>query len=533
MKRILALVICILLCLGIFTGCDAVAKLWLEDAEALRSLPYTMDQAMIDEFYDLLEQAESLSIAGEDMDAIDAAVEKLDDAYMALIDQNQIAYIRYCLDQTKKAESDRYLYTTDVVAEAESAYYAMLKRVYEQTPVRDELFEDWTQEEIDRLLKYDDRVAQLEKRNTELLLQFRELDEQAGDEAMIPLYNEFVTNNNAVAQIFGYEHFYDYAYAQVYSRDYGQQELTQMRRYISEYLLPAYAQADEAFDGVYAQLDEQEETMLYALLYDPYDAGKIDYVRSYMLDMPETARQGMAHMFEQDRAVFTAYRHAYQGAFTTWIGAEPFCYFGTGYNDSTTIIHELGHYYGSLYVEPWTQPMDLSETQSQGNEWLFTAWLRKQLSPSLYEVFSEYKLRTDMASVIAYTLIDSFEQQVYSHENAGNLTLEEYDGIMAQIAQDYGGIEYIQENLFDIQTYWKRIVIESPVYYISYAVSAVAAIDLFLTAQEDEAQARQQYCVLMEEPVEDGGFLANIRKAGIAGPFEETVYQKLYTRCVN
>lgn len=532
MKRMIALLLCLLLCVGMFTGCESVSKLWLQDASGIRDLPYTLNQTMIDDFYAALEQAEQLSIAGEDMDAIDAAVTRLDDAYMALIDQNQIAYIRYCLDQTSTRESDRYLYAADVIAEVETAYNAMLKRVYQsETPVRDELFADWSEAEIDRMLRYDEQIAELETRNAEILLEYRELEEQT--EAMLPLYNEFVTNNNTIARIYGYENYYDYAYAIVYQRDYGQQELTQMRQYISQYLLPAYEQVNAEFDVLYAQLDAQEQTLLYELLYDSYDSGEINYVKSYFLDLPASARQGMGQMLEQNRAVFTAYRHAYQGAFTTWIGGEPFCYFGTGYSSAQTLIHELGHYYGSQYVEPWSQPMDLSETQSQGNEWLFTAWLRKQLSPTLYEVYSTYKMITDLASVIGYTLIDSFEQQVYSHENAGSLSMEEYETMMAETAQAYGGIEYIQAELFDIQSYWKQIVIESPVYYISYAVSAVAAMDLFLTAREDEALARQQYIALIEEPVENGGFLANIRQAEIAGPFEETVYEKLYAYCVN
>jgi oligoendopeptidase F len=107
------------------------------------------------------------------------------------------------------------------------------------------------------------------------------------------------------------------------------------------------------------------------------------------------------------------------------------------------------------------------------------------------------------------------------------MTLEEYNAIMEEIAWEYGGISYINENIMDVQIYWKQVVLESPVYYLSYAVSSVVAMDLFSVAQTDEETAHSIYCKLIEEGDSQQGFLWNIQQAGFAGPFEETVYQKL------
>ena len=74
------------------------------------------------------------------------------------------------------------------------------------------------------------------------------------------------------------------------------------------------------------------------------------------------------------------------------------------------------------------------------------------------------------------------------------------------------------------------MVLESPVYYVSYAVSGIAAINLYTMAQQDETAARESLRKLMEEPVEDEGFLVNIQNAGLSGPFDEEVYRQLMYR---
>ena len=98
---------------------------------------------------------------------------------------------------------------------------------------------------------------------------------------------------------------------------------------------------------------------------------------------------------------------------------------------------------------------------------------------------------------------------------------------MENVAEKYGGIGYISENIMDIQVYWKYVVLESPVYYVSYAVSSVAAIDLYMMAQSDESGARESYRKLVEECPEGAGFLECITSSGLRGPFEESFYRTL------
>jgi oligoendopeptidase F len=339
-----------------------------------------------------------------------------------------------------------------------------------------------------------------------------------------------VRNNNRIAAIYGYRNYYEYAYQNVYQRDYDMTQIGKLRQYAAEYLPAVCQEATKAFETVYESLSYEDSSILSSYVYDDYSRLDSNYVRNYIADMPQSSGEMMQDMFDRERVIFTDYGESYQGAFTTWIDGEPFCFFGQGYSNSETVIHELGHYYGSMYVEAWSQPMDLSETQSQSNEWLFVDYLQSVMSEELYRALVEYKLSSDIGYIMCFVMIDEFEEKVYSQDNAGNLSLEEYDAIMAEIAEAYGGVDFIQENILDIQSYWKQVVLESPVYYVSYAVSGIAAINLYTMAQQDETAARESLRKLMEEPVEDEGFLVNIQNAGLSGPFDEEVYRQLMYR---
>lgn len=563
MRRFFALLLSAVLLLSMLSGCDIVK--YYNRHKILSSLPdetqdqsskptapqeqteptddalqlngnsdlkFVLDQQMIDSFYALLDECEQVAMAGQDAETAQIASDRLEDAYMALLDQYQIAYILYCMDQSDEEAMTRYLDCVDMVSDMDAAYNGMCKRVYQsETPLRDELFADWTEKDIQMLLAYDDEIAELEKRNSEITVEYRALSDYRWEENMVRLYNETVRNNNRIAQIYGYDNYYDYAYDVIYQRDYDIESVEQLRQYASKYMLGIVESSVDRFLDCYnKQLSSEDKSLISSLMNASFYDLDANYVKMFIRDVPESSGQTMTEMFENNRAVFTDSPDAYDGAFTTMIGEKPYCFFGPGYHGAETVIHELGHYYGVSYADFWQQPMDLSETQSQGNEWMFIHYMREYMNPEAHQALVDYRMVYDASNVLCFVMIDQFEQQIYSHPNAGRLTLEKYDAIMEQIALDYGGIARIEDNVVDIQAYWKQVVLESPVYYISYAVSGVAALDLYAIADSDPDRAWEIYRKLMEEPLEGEGFLANISAAGLRGPFDETVYAQIYSR---
>jgi oligoendopeptidase F len=125
------------------------------------------------------------------------------------------------------------------------------------------------------------------------------------------------------------------------------------------------------------------------------------------------------------------------------------------------------------------------------------------------------------------TIVDEFEQRVYalSDEEISAMTGEDFDAIMTEVCEPYGGAEWVTDNIADPYKYWRKVAISNPVYYISYAVSAAASVEIFAMAEEDTAAAYAAYRILAEGVQPEDGFLGALKKAGIYTPFEEDAFK--------
>ena len=123
--------------------------------------------------------------------------------------------------------------------------------------------------------------------------------------------------------------------------------------------------------------------------------------------------------------------------------------------------------------------------------------------------------------------MDEFEQIVYSTDLTG-FTAADLDAIMDAVALQYFPNGDVDEVLADMNFYWRAVCVEQPVYYISYAVSSVAAISLYTIATSDFDQAMENYRKLCQEATMEDGFLGNLLNAGLVSPFDEAFYRQLY-----
>lgn len=483
-------------------------------------LEFTLTQADIDEFYRLLDETEKLAIAGEDMDAIDAISDQLDEQFELLDAQNSIAMILYYADMEDEALTQQHLDAVDMRTAAGDAYTQAVRRIYQSgTPAIDMLFEGWTEKDIEMLLKYDERIAQLQKRNAEIEVEYRATSQ---DDVIISLYIELVQNNNEIAKIYGYDNYYTYAYEVVYERDYGAAEVAQLRQLAKANLPLTFSSASSRFQRTFGKLDAAGQNKVVAFLYNDYNKLNTDYVGEYLKVMPGYLRDHAEHMLGYD-SMFVVGMQAMAGAFTTMIGDRSYCYFGPDYGNSCTVVHEAGHYYASRYAELGDIPLDLAEVHSQANEWLFLTHVGTLMDNSSYSAMASYQMYNSLAMILICLMVDEFEQTVYS-TNISKFTAADFDAIMDGIVSSYVDPTFFKNNVTDVNAYWRAVVVEQPIYYISYAVSSIAALDLYGVAREDFAAAAEIYRKLCEEPLEDGGFLESISNVGLSGPFDEDFY---------
>lgn len=497
----------------------------LPSAEEL--LVYTLTQEELDKYYADLESCRAMALAGTDREGLEELSESLDEQYEYIQKQQTIAFVRYSCDQTDEEATQLHLEATDKLTQAYDAMMLMLREVNaSESPIKDVLFADWTEEELEMLGAYTSEIARLEKENEELVVEYQALSEGELAEGIIPLYQKLVANNNRIARIYGYDNYYTYGYDVVYARDYSTDTVQKARDYAMKYLVPTVPAILQEFALGFQRLTQAEQQVVIAFMEESYQDTDKDYVNLYIDSLPEDLQAAMNHLWQYDRAIFADSTGAKEGAFTVNIGEDAICYFGPGYDGTLTLVHEMGHYASTLNLDLNACPMDLAELHSQGNEWLFMNQVREELDPNVYAVIRDYKMYMDMSTILVSFMVDDFEERIYTTDVSG-YTREDFDAVAEEVCQAYGGVDFVNNFLTDFQSYWRLVVMESPVYYVSYAMSDVAALNLYTIASQDTEKAYEIYGHLLKDLDMELGFQENLKQVGLSGPFDSTVYEAI------
>ena len=497
----------------------------LPSAEEL--LVYTLTQEELDKYYADLESCKTMALEGTDREGLEELSDSLDAQYEYIQKQQTIAFVNYSRDQTDEAATKLHLDATDKLTKAYDAMMLMLREVNaSESPIKDVLFADWTEEELEMLGAYTSEIAQLEKENEELVVEYQALSEGELAEGIIPLYQKLVANNNRIARIYGYDNYYTYGYDVVYARDYSTDTVQKARDYAIKYLVPTVPAILQEFALGFQRLTQAEQQVVIAFMEESYQDTDKDYVNLYIDSLPQDLQAAMNHLWQYDRAIFADSTGAKEGAFTVNIGEDAICYFGPGYDGTLTLVHEMGHYASTLNLDLNACPMDLAELHSQGNEWLFMNQVREELNPNVYAVIRDYKMYMDMCTILVSFMVDDFEERIYTTDVSG-YTREDFDAVAEEVCQAYGGVDFVNNFLTDFQSYWRLVVMESPVYYVSYAMSDVAALNLYTIASQDREKAYEIYGHLLKDLDMELGFQENLKKVGLSGPFDSTVYEAI------
>ncbi len=434
------------------------------------------------------------------------------DDIIYVIEQYQYAYVFYCVDGNKE-NTDKYEFISEYRTSKISDFYALYRLIYE-TEYREYFFaeeEGWTSEDINEALILADsygseKYKDFNDRINEIEIEFRDLDDPASDDAVPELYEEFVELNNKIAQLSGYDNYIDYAYENVYSRDYTPEETAQMRNFVKSYFkgifqslylkyaslsLNAPSSGTEAYDVYNALLNKSIfETPLTSKIVKDYlqvmqssDAG--DQEIDFYYHANELFKNG------------NYYTGSYSGAFSYWISAQntSILYFGPGsYSGAFTFIHEYGHYYQNVYNKGINVSYDLEEIYSQGNEMMLLAYLEDTLDDDiLAEIYDDIyydNLFNSLAIILLATAVDEFEYCVYTGTSPDGTptqyTAEDYDELFLTIMKSYGIGSLLNPS------YWRYVVIEAPCYYISYAMSAIPCLELLSIADTEGFDVAQE-----------------------------------------
>ncbi len=479
-----------------------------------------------------------------------------------IIEQYQYAYVFYCVDENDE-NTEIYESISEYRTAKISDFYMLYRLIYE-TEYREYFFaeeEGWTPEDIKQALELSDSYGneeykKLNDRINEIEIAFRELKYPGSDILVPELYEEFVKLNNQIAKLAGYDNYVEYAYENVYNRDYTPEETATMRNLVKENFKSIFRSIYYSYRDATENIPEKKTEA-----YDYYaavtnssifkSAKTTELVASYLEMMKSTTAgdQEIDFYFHANELFKNGnyYTGEYEGAFSYWIDAHDtsILYFGPdSYSGAFTFIHEFGHYYQNVYNKGISVSYDLEEIYSQANEIMFLAYLEDTLDADIleeiyYNVYYE-TLFDSMAIIMLATAVDEFEYCVYTNTapdgTPTEYTAKDYDKLFAEIMDSYGIKGILNEN------YWRYVVIEAPCYYISYAMSAIPCLELlsiadtagfedaqeiylnFFTFTDDEANVEVDE---MGDKIVKIGYAETLEYAGLHSIFDAETYKNI------
>ncbi len=232
----------------------------------------TLEEGDFEKAQAKLKEFESLAIASTDYDAVDALYVEFEDMFYYLDTQISLANIVYDLNHNNTEASSRYLDNYELFGDLYTEYMFTCRNVYNQSPIKDELFADWTEADIRMLLNYTPESQELRQENENLLVEFNELSGAAANERKAEIYVEIIKNNNRIAELAGYDNYYDYATVEVYGRDYSIEDINAFKNYIIEYFVPNIDALKGGWYAKYNALSNYGRNYVQDFLYEPFDA---------------------------------------------------------------------------------------------------------------------------------------------------------------------------------------------------------------------------------------------------------------------
>ena len=374
---------------------------------------------------------------------------------------------------------------------------------------------EWTKEEIlsDETLTYD--------AFSELYKSYR----RAYNAAAGAIYLDLIAIRRETARTLGFASYAEYGYAS-YARDYSPADAQVLADSVKRELVPIFTELETAFYEASMRLGcgtfrmeptlKRTETVIRTLLpelIEPWD-----------------------YMFSHGMYDFGGSGTRLPGSFTTYFETYGTPFLFTTWDDScdmpTTLLHEFGHcagyYLNGVQRMQSRDPLDLAEIDSQGLELLAVSQY-DILYGALADAARLYSVMLALYAVITGCMEDEFQQYAYRAQNA---TLDSLNETYARLAEEYGlrGMGLSGESWTEISHTFR-----APMYYISYATSMLAALQLLVRSETDAEGAARAYRAILMRPI-GATFLDTIRAAGLRDPFEpETVTalaQKIRAMCV-
>ena len=331
---------------------------------------------------------------------------------------------------------------------------------------------------------------------------------KAENEVLGPIYLELLENRRAQAAFYGESDFADMTDRYYFYRDYDGKDIAAFAQAVKEEIVPLAmvlsAQVDDYMDAGAYETTFSEQELLNHLR---EGLGTVSSELLPALDYMETyGYYDMAWSPVKAAGAYTV-SLSYAGAPFLLMQPEESDY------DFTSLVHEFGHYNAFYCSEnPLAYNIDLSEIHSQALELL--------MLPHYDQVFGKdaeaerlYTIYNILTSLADGCMMDELERFAYSQTP----TLDQLNEKYMDLLREYG---YRDPSDPETRAYgWVMTshLFTQPLYYISYGVSAAAALELWERSLTDREGAVTAYLELVALGETDD-FYRTLSRAGLSDP---------------
>ena len=467
----------------------------------------------------LLERLEAMDGSASDGEFLDVYQQILDE-YDELYNQYVLADAAYYADVNDEDAAEDSDEMFEKLHNAEDDFFLAMQRILHgpkgkvlEGQLKD-LWIDWIEtyieesDELDALLQEENRLVQ------EYYSAVAEAEASADgdgdyyekiDELCGPIFLDLVQVRDEIAEWNGYDNYYEYAFDS-YGRDYDPEDIETLARIAKEELVPFYYEVyDTWWNLPYPESVEDfydEEEILETL--EPYIAQIHPALSEAYSYLRRNKTYDIEWAYEKASTGYTDNLPAFRAAF---IFNSPY----DNYQDYSDLVHEFGHY-NAAFHDPtpaayMTSVLDVAEIHSQALELLITRYADELYGEDAPFMTIDAVFRI-LSSVLSGCMYDEFQKTVY--ENTG-MTLEEIDDLAEILAYDYGmdGSGYERYEWIDVSHNF-----DMPCYYVSYATSAVSALDIWVESLEDWDSAVDRYMQVTALP-SDTGYMEAVKACGL------------------
>ena len=373
-------------------------------------------------------------------------------------------------------------------------------------------------------------VLDIASRINEIKVEYAYLDENSSTYAddVYDLYMESVKLNNRLAQNYGYDNYVDYAYSEIYGYYFTADEAKDFFAALKgSKLKEGYNALTLKADDTLAAMTEEDYSSFFTYKMNDDFSKLSKVIEEHAARVGEPMQKAFEHMVDYNYFYIAgAYDYfAYNGSYVQYLyGANsPYMFIklnGSAY-DITTIIHELGHYTYDYANNGVYATFDFSETHSQTNELLFIEEYDKLFNERVADYLKlQVQLGVVESAMITGATIAEFEQEVYTNPSKYR-SADDLSELYADIYAQYTGE--------DGDNFWLSVphIITSPMYYISYAVSAISAFNIYIEYVSDSEKGLSEYNSLFGEDTIGKKYDEILENIGVELPTESATIEKV------